>query len=159
MPGPAEAMDGDEGGHGGRLHRELAEVLYPVGLVRRYSHEIKLTQEQMKRLRELVTTTSAKVEAIKWDLESESGKLTDMVRAGEGKPKVEQQLGKVLSLENTLKTKHLSLLLDVRDALTQAQRQQLDKVKAEFFASHPGKGRRNMGPGYGRRGGGTGAPY
>lgn len=157
-PSGSDAMDGGEMRHG-RVQRELAEVLYPVGLVRRFSTEIKLTDQQMKRLRDLVSATSAKVEALKWDLEKESGLLTELVRKGEPKTKVEKQLAKVLGLENALKTKHLSLLLDVRDVLTSAQRTELDKLKAEFFEDHPGKGRGGPGRGRGSFGRGPGAAF
>jgi hypothetical protein len=127
----------EEMGLRGPAGQDLMEYLYPVDLIRRYSTDIKLTDNQIKQIHKIMTGVGDEVEQLKWDLEKEAQKLVDLVKAGESKSKIYVQMDKIFAVENKIKKKHLGLMIDVRDILTKAQRDFLDKVKSETQGPFP----------------------
>jgi len=142
---PAAAQQ-DQGGPGGggpgmRQHRgrgqgrgfrdEVMESLYPVELVREHAGEIGLTDEQIEKLRKLVSDVRNEIDQLQWDLEREHRKLVELVKKGASKEEIYAQLEVTFGYENKIKKKHLGLLVVVRDVLNAKQRAQLDQIKAE----------------------------
>jgi len=151
---PASAQGpGAKGGppRGDAFKHELFSHLYPLELVRAFADEIKLTSDQITRLRKAVTDSQAEVEGLQWDVAREARALAELVEKGAAKDKVFAQLDKVLGVENKLKKVHLGLMLQVRDILTAKQRAALDAVKKKHG---PGPG----GPGGHGGPGGPGGP-
>lgn len=130
-PGPGRGKHGGGGRLGlrGAISKEIMEHLYPIGLVRRHAADIKLTEAQITKLRNVVTKVHSEVEGLKWDVERESQKLGDLVKAGASLKKISKQMDIVFNYENMIKKKHLSLLITVRDILTAEQKKILDEVK------------------------------
>ncbi len=137
--GPGMGRGHGKGHHGkgmrGSVRRELMEYLYPIGLIRHYSTDIKLTDEQVGKLRKVVTDVNGEIERLKWDVEKEAQKLTDLVKNGASKEQVYRQMDVVFKYENKIKKKHLGLMIVARDILTKKQRAHLDKVKEEYKGS------------------------
>jgi Spy/CpxP family protein refolding chaperone len=130
MGGPGAGPRHDRGGEDG-LRRQLMESLYPVELIRENAGEIKLTDEQIEKLRKLVSDVRNEIEQIEWDLEREGRKLVEIVKKGATKEEVYAQLDVIFGYENKVKKKHLGLMIVVRDVLNAKQRGQLDEIKAE----------------------------
>jgi Spy/CpxP family protein refolding chaperone len=138
---PAAAQGpGAQGGppRGEAFRHELFSHLYPVELVRAFADEIKLTDDQIAKLRKAVADSHTEVESLHWDVAREARALAGLVEKGAAKDKVFAQLDKVLGLENRLKKAHLGLLLQVRDILTAKQRAALDEVKKKHGPGGPG---------------------
>lgn len=153
--GPGMGPHKGRGGPGGEdgLRRELMENLYPVELIRAHAGDIKLTDDQIEKLRKLVTDVRNEVEGLEWDLEREGRKLVELVKKGATKEEIYAQLDLLFGYENKIKKKHLGLLIVVRDILNAKQRAQLDKIKAEFRQERErwkdARPDRGPGPGYG----------
>ena len=78
MGGPG--MGPDQGGGGeDRLRHELMESLYPIELIRAYMTEIKLTDDQVDKLRKLVSDVRNEVEQLEWDLQRQGQALVELV--------------------------------------------------------------------------------
>jgi Spy/CpxP family protein refolding chaperone len=149
MGGPG--MGPDDGGGEDRMRRELMESLYSVELIRAYMTEIKLTDEQVEKLRKIVSDVRNEVEQLEWDLQREGGKLVELVRKGATKEEIYAQMDVIFGHENKIKKKHLGLLIVVRDVLSAKQRGQLDKIKADLEKEREkwGPGHPGHGPGHG----------
>jgi Spy/CpxP family protein refolding chaperone len=132
---------GDHGGRGDRgdrgedgMRRQILESLYPVELIRERAADIKLTDEQIEKLRKLVADVRNEIDQLEWDLQREGGKLAELVKKGATKEEIYAQMDVIFGFENKMKKKHLGLLIVVRDVLTAKQRAQLDKIKADLAA-------------------------
>jgi len=147
-PGPG--MD-DAGG----MQHVILKHLYPLEMVRRHADEIELTEEQMEKLRDVVTSVNAEVEQLKWDLAKSSRKLVKLVERGATKEQVYAQMDVIFKFENKIKKKHLGLMIVVRDILTKQQRSKLDDIKEEVMSGE----RRGRGMGQGRAGQGRAGQY
>jgi Spy/CpxP family protein refolding chaperone len=124
---PHEGRGGDAG-----MRRELMESLYPIELVREHAADIKLTDEQVGKLRKLVADVRSEIDQLQWDLEREGNKLVELVKKGATKEDIYAQLDVIFGYENKIKKKHVGLLVVVRDVLSAKQRAQLDKIKADM---------------------------
>jgi Spy/CpxP family protein refolding chaperone len=145
LPALAQGPGGKGGPpRGDAFKHELFSHLYPVELVRAFADEIKLTDDQIAKLRKVVADGHAEVENLQWDVAREARKLADLVEKGAARDKVFAQLDAVFVIENKLKKAHLGLLLQVRDILTAKQRAALDDVKKKHG---PGPGPGPGGPG------------
>jgi Spy/CpxP family protein refolding chaperone len=159
-PGPAAPEMGGpgmgpDGGGEGRLRHELMASLYPIELVRARMIDIKLTDEQVEKLRKLVSDVRTEVEQLEWDLQRQGIKLVELVRKGATKEEIYAHLDLMFANENKIKKKQLGLLIVVRDVLTAKQRAQLDKYKADMEKER--ERWRQSGPGHGPGPGGPGA--
>ena len=119
-------------GQGRGLHSEIMENLYPVELIRESATEINLTDEQIEKLRKIVSDVRNEIEQLEWDLERENRKLVELLKKSASKEEVYAQLDVMFGYENKIKKKHLGLMIVVRDVLNAKQRGQLDKIKAEM---------------------------
>jgi Spy/CpxP family protein refolding chaperone len=135
MGGPGMGPDQSGGGED-RLRHELMESLYPIELVRAYMTEIKLTDEQVDKLRKLVSDVRNEVEQLEWDLQRQGQTLVELVKKGATKEEIYAQLDAMFVNENKIKKKHLGLMIVVRDVLNAKQRAQLDKIKADLEKEH-----------------------
>jgi Spy/CpxP family protein refolding chaperone len=136
-------------GHGmghGKMRHELMEYLYPVELIRHFATELKLTDDQIKKIRKVSIDVSAEVENLKWDIEHEAKVLLDIVKDGGSKEKVYAQMDNVFKYENKIKKKHVGLMIVLRDILTKNQRNYLDGVKTEWMSRNNRGGPGNQPP-------------
>ncbi|MCP4673950.1 MAG: hypothetical protein GY854_00205 [Deltaproteobacteria bacterium] len=137
---------GQRDGLRGSVRHDLMKYLYPIGLIRHYASDIKLTEEQTKKLRKVVTDVNAEIESLKWDVEREGQKLLDLVKSEASKDAIYAQMDLVFKFENKIKKKHLGLMIVARDILNKKQQKFLDEVKDEFMKR---RGRGGPPPGHG----------
>ncbi len=131
--GYGKGKHGQRDGLRGSVRHDLMRYLYPIGLIRHYASDIKLTETQTKKLRKVVTEVNAEIETLKWDVEREAQKLLDLVKNQASKDAVYAQMDLVFKYENKIKKKHLGLMIVARDILNKKQRKFLDEVKDEFM--------------------------
>ncbi len=108
----------------------IAQNLFPPDLVMRYGGEIGLDEKQRAAIKEVVQKAQARFLDVQWDMQSESEK---MVRLLQAKPidetAVLAQVEKVLSLEREVKKAQLSLLIRIKNLLTDAQQARLSELR------------------------------
>jgi hypothetical protein len=126
------------------VKREIMKHLYPVEMVRHHATEIGLTAKQIDRIHKVVSSVGAEIDRMKWDVEPQTRKLTELVKNGASKEQIYKQLDVILKYENKIKKKSLGLLIVIRDVLTPAQREQLDGIKTAKKADRgPGASRKS----------------
>jgi Spy/CpxP family protein refolding chaperone len=108
----------------------IAQNLFPPDLVMRYGSEIGLDEKQRAAIKEVVQKAQARFLDGQWDMQSESER---MVRLLQAKPidetAVLAQVEKVLALEREVKKAQLSLLIRIKNLLTDAQQTRLSELR------------------------------
>jgi Spy/CpxP family protein refolding chaperone len=109
----------------------IAQHLFPPDLVMRYGQEIGLDERQRTSMKEFVQASQTKFLDTQWDMQAETQK---MVRLLEARPideaAVLAQADKVMGLEREVKRTHLSLLVRIKNLLTEAQQARLTEARA-----------------------------
>ena len=108
----------------------IAQSMFPPDLVMRYGGEIGLDEKQRAAIKEVVQKAQAKFLDVQWDMQSEAEK---MVRLLQARPIDESaalaQVEKVLSLEREVKKAQLSLLIRIKNLLTDSQQARLSELR------------------------------
>lgn len=122
-------------GHGGQVahhppHDPLAQFVFPPELVMQHQRAIGLKPEQRAAITRAVGEFQPKVTEIQWQMQDESQRLAELL----DKPSVEQaaalaQVDKVLALEREVKRAHISLLIQIKNTLTQEQQAALRNLR------------------------------
>jgi Spy/CpxP family protein refolding chaperone len=109
---------------------EIAQSLFAPDLILKYRQDIGLDDAQSKSLKELVQKAQSRFLDLQWDLQSETGKLAQLLRA----PRIDEnaaisQADRVLGMEREVKKAQLSLLVRIKNLLTPAQQDQLVELR------------------------------
>ncbi len=109
---------------------EFAQNLFPPDLIMRYRQEIGLDDAQSKALKQLVQTAQGRFLDLQWDMQSEAGKLAQLLRTS----RVDEnaaiaQADRVLGMEREVKKAQLTLLVRIKNLLTPAQQDQLTGLR------------------------------
>jgi len=108
----------------------IAQELFAPELVMQYHQEINLNEGQSRAIRDEIQKAQAKFVDMQWDLQSETEKLVLLLKArpaDEGA--VLAQMDKVLDRERTIKKTQMSLLLRIRNLLTDVQQSKLMELR------------------------------
>ncbi len=113
---------------------DLAQYLFPPELVFKYRETIGLDDAQSKALKELVQKAQSKFLDLQWDMQAETGKLSQLLRTSRiDEAAAVAQVDKVLGLEREVKKAQISLLVRIKNLLSPAQQDQL----VELRGKHP----------------------
>jgi Spy/CpxP family protein refolding chaperone len=108
----------------------IAQNLFAPELVMQYHEEIALSDTQAKAIKEAITKAQAKFIDTQWESQSETEKLVQLLKA---KPidetAVLAQLDRVLALEREIKKTQISLLVRIKNVLTDAQQAKLIELR------------------------------
>lgn len=108
----------------------IAQNLYPPELIMRYGGDIGLDEKQRSAVKEAVQKAQTKFIDVQWQLQEESEKL---VRLLQPKPideaAVLAQVERVLSLEREVKKTQISLLVRLKNLLTDPQERKLAELR------------------------------
>jgi len=108
----------------------IAQNLYPPELIMRYAGDIGLAEPQRNGIKEAVQKAQAKFLDFQWQMQEESEKL---VRLLQGKTVDEAaalaQVDRVLGLEREVKRTQISLLVRLKNLLTEPQQQKLMELR------------------------------
>lgn len=108
----------------------IGQNLFPPELVMRYGGDIGLDDRQRSAIKEAVQKAQAKFLDAQWDLQSESEKMVRLLQARPvDETAVLVQADKVMSLEREVKKAHLSLLVRIKNLLTDAQQDKLMELR------------------------------
>jgi Spy/CpxP family protein refolding chaperone len=104
----------------------IAQNLFPPELVMRHSGEIGLDEKQRAAMKEAIQKAQAKFLDVQWDMQAESGKMIRLLQARPAdEAAVLAQADKVLALEREVKRTQLSLLIRIKNLLSDAQQDKL----------------------------------
>jgi Spy/CpxP family protein refolding chaperone len=108
----------------------IAQHLFPPDLIMKYGGEIGLDERQRAAVKDAVQKAQAKFVDAQWDLQEESQK---MVRLLDARPidetAVLAQADKVMAEEREIKKTQLSLLIRLKNLLTEAQQARLAELR------------------------------
>jgi Spy/CpxP family protein refolding chaperone len=108
----------------------IADKLFPPELVMQYRQEINLNDVQTKAIKDEIQRAQSKFLDLQWDMQSESEKLSLLLDA---KPVDESavlvQVDKVLDRERLVKKTQISLLVRIKNLLTDAQQAKLTELR------------------------------
>jgi Spy/CpxP family protein refolding chaperone len=108
----------------------IAQELFPPELVMQYHQEIDLSEGQSRAIRDEIQKAQAKFVDMQWDLQSETEKLVVLLKARPAnEAAVLAQVDKVLDRERAIKKTQMSLLLRIRNLLTDAQQSKLMELR------------------------------
>jgi len=108
----------------------IAQNLFPPELVMKYRQEINLDEGQSKALKEAIQKAQARFLDLQWDAQSESGKLVQLLKARPvDENAVLAQVDQVLNREREIKKAQISLLVRIKNMLTEAQQNKLMELR------------------------------
>ena len=108
----------------------LALHVFPPELVMRHASEIGLEERQRAAIKDLVVKAQTRFLDLQWDVQAESERMARLLQdrpVDEGA--VLAQADKVMGLEREVKKTHLSLLVRIKNLLTDAQRDKLTELR------------------------------
>jgi Spy/CpxP family protein refolding chaperone len=108
----------------------IAGALFPPELVMQHREEINLSEAQSKAIKDEIQKAQAKFLDMQWDMQSVTEKLVLLLKArpvDEGA--VLAQLDKVLDRERQIKKTQISLLVRIKNVLTDGQQNQLMELR------------------------------
>ncbi|HXO19081.1 MAG TPA: periplasmic heavy metal sensor [Thermoanaerobaculia bacterium] len=108
----------------------IAQYVFPPELIMRYAGDIGLDEGQRGAVKEAVQKAQAKFLDSQWQLSEEGEKLVRLLQArpaDEGA--VLSQVDRVLNLEREVKRTQLSLLVRLKNLLTDSQERKLTELR------------------------------
>jgi len=108
----------------------LAQHVFAPDLVMRHATEIGLDEKQRAAIKDAVIKMQSKFLDVQWEVQAESEKMVRLLQASPvDESAVLAQADKVMALEREVKRTHLSLLVRVKNILTDPQREKLKELR------------------------------
>lgn len=108
----------------------IAQNLFAPELVMKYHQEINLDEGQSKAIREEIQKAQAKFLDMQWDAQAETEKLVQLLKARPvDENAVLAQVDQVLNRERVIKKTQISLLVHIKNLLTDAQQNKLMQLR------------------------------
>ena len=108
----------------------IAKNVFPPELVMKYSQEIGLDERQRAAIKDNVQGAQSKFLDFQWDLQEESQKLVRLLQAQPvNEAAVLAEVDKVLALEREIKRAQISLLVKIKNLLTEPQQAKLMELR------------------------------
>jgi Spy/CpxP family protein refolding chaperone len=108
----------------------IAKAVFPPELVMKYSQEINLDERQRAALKENVQKAQSKFVDLQWTLQEESQKLVRLLQGRTvDEAAVLAQVDKVLAAERDVKRTQISLVVRIKNLLTEPQQAKLSELR------------------------------
>lgn len=108
----------------------IARSLFPPELVMRHGGEIGLDERQRAAIKEVIQKAQAKFLDVQWEMQSESEKMERLLQERPvDEVGVLAQADRVLGLEREVKRTQLSLLVRIKNLLTEPQQAKLTELR------------------------------
>jgi Spy/CpxP family protein refolding chaperone len=108
----------------------IAKNVFPPELVMKYSQEIGLDDRQRAAIKDNVQGVQSKFLDAQWNLQEESQKLIRLLQAQPvSEAAVLAEVDKVLALEREIKRAQISLLVKIKNLLTEPQQAKLQELR------------------------------
>lgn len=110
----------------------MQEFFFPPELVMQYQNEIQLKKEQKELIISTVEEAQKKFNRLQWDLQTEMTALQKLlVEPTINETNVLAQLDKVLDQERIIKKAQITLMVRIKNALTDEQKVKLNALKGK----------------------------
>jgi Spy/CpxP family protein refolding chaperone len=110
----------------------IAQNLFPPELVMKYSQAINLNEVQSKAIKDAIQKAQAKFLDMQWDMQSETEKLVQLLKARPvDETAVLAQVDQVLNREREIKKAQISLLVRIKNLLTDDQQSKLMELRRQ----------------------------
>ncbi len=110
----------------------MQEYFYPPELVMRYQNEIQLKKEQRELVISTMEEAQKKFTRLQWDLQAEVTVLQKLLAESTvNEINVLAQLDKVLDQERLIKKAQITLMVRIKNALTDEQKTKLNTLKGK----------------------------
>jgi Spy/CpxP family protein refolding chaperone len=108
----------------------IAQNVFAPELVMKYRQEINLDENQSKAIRDAISKAQAKFLDMQWDMQAETQKLAQLLKARPvDETAVLAQVDQVLNREREIKKTQISLLVRIKNTLTEAQQNKLMELR------------------------------
>lgn len=108
----------------------VAQHVFAPDLVMRHAAEIGLDEKQRAAIKDAVIKMQSRFLELQWEVQAESEKMIRLLQASPvDETAVLAQADKVMALERDVKRTHLSLLVRVKNLLTDPQREKLKELR------------------------------
>lgn len=110
----------------------MQEFFFPPELVMRYQNEIQLKKEQKETIISTMEEAQKKFTRLQWDLQAEMTVLQKLLSESTvSEPNALAQLDKVLDQERLIKKAQITLMVRIKNALTDEQKAKLNTLKGK----------------------------
>jgi Spy/CpxP family protein refolding chaperone len=108
----------------------IAQALFAPELVMKYHQEINLDDGQSKAIKEAIQKAQTKFLDMQWDMQAEAEKLVKLLKARPvEETAVMAQMDQVLNREREIKKAQISLLIHIKNLLSDAQQNKLTELR------------------------------
>jgi Spy/CpxP family protein refolding chaperone len=108
----------------------LAQHVFAPELVMRHANDIGLDDKQRAAVKEAVVKMQARFLDLQWDMQGQAEKLARLLQASPvDEAAVLAQADTVMGLERDVKKAHLTLLVRIKNLLTDAQKAKLAELR------------------------------
>ncbi len=109
------------------------EHLYSPDLIFKYREKIELTEAQANEIKQTYNNSTMAYNSLKWDLDAKMLALEKLLSSAKVDTKAAaKELEELLELENEIKRKRLTTMVQIKNILTSGQQAMLDEHKSEF---------------------------
>ena len=141
MPGHPTPMAGQRTpmpGHPAPMD-PLHDVMFPPGMILDHARQLNLTEDQKAYMRGEIQKTTTSFNELQWNLQDQMELLHEMMKASSViEEQVLGQLNRVLDIERDIKRLHFGLAVRLKNRLTEAQQEQLQKLRMGQHMGMPG---------------------
>lgn len=110
----------------------MSEFFFPPELVMRYQNEIQLKKEQKDLIISTMEEAQKKFNRLQWDLQAEMTALQKLLgESTVNEINVLAQLDKVLDRERIIKKAQITLMVRIKNSLTDEQKAKLNTLKGK----------------------------
>jgi Spy/CpxP family protein refolding chaperone len=108
----------------------IAQALFPPELVMKYHQEINLDEGQSKAIKEAIQKAQTRFLDMQWDMQAEAEKLVRLLKARPvDESAVLAQVDQVLNREREIKKAQISLLIHIKNLLSESQQNKLTELR------------------------------
>ncbi len=109
----------------------IAQNLFAPELVMKYRQDINLDDNQSRAMKDAIQKAQAKFLDLQWDMQAEQQKLVQLLRAQPiDEAAALAQVDRVLTEEREVKKAQLSLLIRIKNLLSEAQQAKLRDLRS-----------------------------
>jgi len=117
----------------------MHDVMFPPDMILGHSRQLNLTEDQKAYMRAEIQKTSTSFNELQWNLQDQMELLHEMMKAPSVvEEQVLGQLNRVLDIEREIKRLHFGLAVRLKNRLTPAQQEQLQKLRMGRHMGMPG---------------------
>jgi len=108
----------------------IAQNLFSPELVMKYRQDINLDEGQSKAIKDAIQKAQTKFLDLQWDMQSDTEKLVQLLKARPvDENAVLAQMDQVLNREREIKKAQISLLVRIKNTLSEAQQNKLMELR------------------------------